>query len=419
MTYALVDANSFYASCESVFRPDWRGKPIIVLSNNDGCIVAANRQAIELGIKKFEPYFKVKDMCEIKGIIALSSNYELYSDLSMKMMGVIGRFAPEQYIYSIDESFLSFKRTYPAIPCLLSHCMNLRRAVWKECRLPVAVGVSKTLTLAKIANHAAKKLGYRGVCVLEENKEIEAVLKQLPVSSVWGIGSQLSLRMKLMGINTAWDLASAPIDKIKRNFSVDVERTVRELNGQECLYWDSVRPAKRQIFSTRSMGERITDQNSLEQALTKHACIAAKKAREQGSLCKTIMFFAGNSPHDESHRSFRFLHEFTFPTSDSLHLSQVATCAAEALFQEGIRYYKIGAGLISLIDGKHYQNDLFNETPVNDELMHVLDSINHKYGSDTLFVGSQGINPKWGMRRDMLTPRYTTQWGDIPRIKCS
>ncbi len=162
--FALVDANSFYCSAEQVFRPDWRGKPMIVLSNNDGCIVAANRQAKEAGIEKFKPYFQVKALCEQKGMIALSSNYELYADLSAKMMQVIGRFAPEQHIYSIDESFLSFEHSFPAIRSLKEHGMKLRRAVWRECRLPVCVGFGQTLTLAKVANHAAKKIeGYNGV----------------------------------------------------------------------------------------------------------------------------------------------------------------------------------------------------------------------------------------------------------------
>jgi len=187
--FALVDANSFYCSAEQVFRPDWRNKPIVVLSNNDGCIVAANRRAKESGIPKFKPYYQVKKLCERKGVVALSSNYELYADLSAKMMQVIGRFAPEQHIYSIDESFLSFKQTYPAIPCLRSHGATIRRAVWKECRLPVCVGIGPTLTLAKIANQAAKNIrGYNGVCVLDNEPERLKVLAQMDVSDVWGIG---------------------------------------------------------------------------------------------------------------------------------------------------------------------------------------------------------------------------------------
>lgn len=297
--FALVDANSFYCSAEQVFRPDWRGKPMIVLSNNDGCIVAANRQAKEAGIEKFKPYFQVKALCEQKGVIALSSNYELYADLSAKMMQVIGRFAPEQHIYSIDESFLSFEHSFPAIPSLKEHGMKLRRAVWRECRLPVCVGFGQTLTLAKVANHAAKKIeGYNGVCVLDSERECKAVLGQLHVSEVWGIGRKLTHRLEMMGINTALKLANYPPALIRKEFNVEVERTVRELNGQKCKGWDTARADKKQIFSTRSAGQRITDLESLQQALCKHANIASFKARKQKSLCRVMLCFANSSPFD-------------------------------------------------------------------------------------------------------------------------
>ncbi len=299
--FALVDANSFYCSAEQVFRPEWRNRPIIVLSNNDGMIVAANRQATEAGIPKFKPYFQIKKQCEEKGVISLSSNYELYSDLSSKMMEVIGRFAPEQHIYSIDESFLSFKRSFPAIPCLRSHANQLRKAVWKECRLPVCVGMGTTLTLAKVANHAA---------------------------------------------------------------------------------------------------------------------IASQKARKQGSLCKTLLCFASNSPHDDKPVNGRATHHFAYPTADVNHITSVVTRIAKELFHPDVRYYKVGVGLLDLLDGRHEQFDLLNPAPNNNQLMIIFDKINHKYGTDTLFLGAQGINTQWGMKREMLTPQYTTKWKDIPKIRC-
>ena len=294
--FALVDANSFYCSAEQVFRPDWRGKPVIVLSNNDGMIVAANRQAKEAGIGKFLPYFQVKALCAQRGVIVCSSNYELYADLSSKMMDIIGRFAPEQHVYSIDESFLSFKNCYPAIKCLLTQGQLIRRAVWKEARLAVCVGIGETLTLAKIANHAAKKIeGYKGVCFISNEQERIAILKQLAVGDVWGIGRRISKKLELMNIRTAFQLASMPPTLARKQFSIEIERTVRELNGQACKVWDEVRADKKQIFSTRSVGERITDFESLQQALSKHVAIASSKARKQGSNCKTMLIFASNS----------------------------------------------------------------------------------------------------------------------------
>ncbi|EDM67915.1 Nucleotidyltransferase/DNA polymerase involved in DNA repair [Moritella sp. PE36] len=417
--FALVDANSFYCSAEQVFRPEWRGKPIIVLSNNDGCIVAANRQAKDAGIPKFKPYFKIKALCEQQGVIALSSNYELYADLSAKMMDVVGRFAPEQHIYSIDESFLSFQRSYPAIPCLREHGAKLRRAVWKECRLPVCVGMGSTLTLAKIANHAAKKIrGYNGVCVLDNDSERLQVLAQLKVDEVWGIGRKLSKQLAFMGIETALDLAKLPVGIARKDFNVEVERTVRELNGQPCKSWDTARADKKQIYSTRSVGERITELSALQQALSKHAGIASQKARKQGSLCKIMVCFAASSPFDDNPASFRAIHKFPYPTSDVTQITKVATQLANDLFQDGVRFYKIGVGLIDLVDGRYEQQDLFNPAPSNDKLMDVFDHLNQKYGRDTLFLGAQGIDKKWEMHRNMLTPQYTTKWLDLPQVRC-
>ncbi|RPE92818.1 DNA polymerase V [Vibrio crassostreae] len=417
--YALVDANSFYCSAEQVFRPDWRGKPVVVLSNNDGCVVAANRQAKEAGIEKFKPFFQVKALCEQKGVLALSSNYELYADLSSKMMQVIGRFAPEQHIYSIDESFLSFERCYPAIPCLKTHGMKLRRAVWRECRLPVCVGFGPTLTLAKIANHAAKKiLGYNGVCVLDNVQERRAILSKLSAGDIWGIGKKIQARLKFMGISSAIELADYPPALARKEFNVEVERAIRELNGQPCKAWDQSRADKKQIYSTRSAGQRITDLESLRQALAKHANIASSKARQQKSLCKVMLCFANSSPFDEKVVTRRAVHRFAYPTSDVTKITKAATLLAEELFCEGVRFYKIGVGLLDLTDGKHEQSDLFNPMPNDPKLMSVYDSLNQRYGSDTLFLGAQGIAQKWGMRREMLTPHYTTKWQDLPVIKC-
>ncbi len=409
----------FYCSAEQVFRPDWRGKPVVVLSNNDGCVVAANRQAKEAGIEKFKPFFQVRALCEQKGVIALSSNYELYADLSSKMMQVIGRYAPEQHIYSIDESFLSFERCYPAIPCLKTHGMKLRRAVWRECRLPVCVGFGPTLTLAKIANHAAKKIqGYNGVCVLDSEQERRTILSKLGAGDIWGIGKRIQARLKFMGINTALELADYPPALARKEFNVEVERTIRELNGQPCKAWDQSRADKKQIYSTRSAGQRITDLESLRQALAKHANIASLKARQQNSLCKVMLCFANSSPFDEKAVTRRAIHRFAYPTSDVTQITKAATLLAEELFCEYVRFYKIGVGLLDLTDGKHEQSDLFNPIPNDPKLMTVYDSLNQRYGSDTLFLGAQGIAQKWSMRREMLTPHYTTKWQDLPVIKC-
>ncbi|GBK97857.1 DNA repair protein [Vibrio harveyi] len=416
--FALVDANAFYVSAEQVFRPDWRGKPLVVLSNNDGCIVAANRQAKEAGVEKFKPYFQQKPLCKQRGVIAVSSNYELYADLSAKMMEVIGRFAPEQYIYSIDESFLSFENTQRAIPNLVAHGQKIRRAVWKECRLPVCVGMGKTLTLAKLANAAAKQLpGYEGVCVLNNDQETQRILSQLAVSEVWGIGRKLCLHLKHHGITTALGLAQLPPQQARKLYNVELERTVRELNGQRCKHWDGARADKQQIYSTRSFGERITDANQLSQALCQHTAIASRKAREQGSLCRVLTCFASSSPFDDTPYNQRAIYRFAYPTADVTHLTQVVSSLAKQLFSPGVRFYKVGVGLLDLAESRHAQEDLFNPTPNNAPLMQVLDGLNRRYGKDTLFLAAQGTDQHWQMRRDYLTRQYTTNWHHLPEIK--
>lgn len=417
--FALVDANSFYCSAEQVFRPQWRGKPIIVLSNNDGCIVAANKQAIVLGIQKFQPYFKVKSLCERAGIIVCSSNYELYADLSHKMMQVIGRFAPSQYIYSIDESFLSFKDCQQAIPDLLLQAQQIRKAVWKETRLPVCVGIGKTMTLAKVANHVAKKWpGFNGACVLDDESVKQQVFHQLTPVDVWGIGRKTNEKLKQHGVLTALQLSQVNTQYLPVGFSVELERTIKELNGVECKTWDGVRADKLQIFSTRSVGKRITQIEQLNQALAKHAGIAAVKARQQKSLCGTLLAFAANSPFDNSPCSYKVLVHFCPPTNDTTQILKAISDNIHLLFKPGVAYYKIGIGLLNLTSEVHQQGDLFSPPKDNIPLMKVLDNINARYGGNSAFFVAQGVDEKWSMRRELLSPQYTTNWKHVPKISC-
>jgi len=417
--FALVDANSFYCSAEQVFNPRWRGKPLVVLSNNDGCIVAANKQALALGIKKFQPYFKMRKLCESQGIIACSSNYELYADLSHKMMQVIARFAPEQYIYSIDESFLSFEHCKHSANELIQQGHLLRNAVWKETRLPVCVGFAPTLTLAKLANHMAKKqVNYAGVCHLENQQLIQNLFKTLTPGDIWGIGRKTTSKLLALGIDNVQKLASLRPYMLTSAFNVEVERTIKELNGISCIGWDITRSDKQQIYSTRSVGQRITDIEALHQALATHVSIAAVKARKQQSLCGTLVAFASSSPFDARPSSFKISKHFTPPTNDTSTLIEAISTSMHELFKPQVRYYKIGVGLINLSQTQHQQLELFSHTKQNNELMLVLDAINQRYGRDSAFIAAQGIQQKWNMRRQLLTPQYTTRWQDIPKISC-
>ncbi len=392
---------------------------MITLSNNDGAIVSLTRQAKELGITKFTPYFQIKDLCDKHGVIVCSSNYELIADISGKVMNIIGRFAPEHYCYSIDEMFLSFKNTSSAIPCLETQGRLIRRSVWREARIAVCVGIGETLTLAKVANHAAKKMrGYEGVCLISTDDERISILKQLSVGDVWGIGRRLSKKLELMNIRNAYELACMPPSLARKQFNIEVERTVRELNGQVCKKWDEVKADKKQIFSTRSLGQRITDYDLLLQALSKHVAIAAAKARKQGSTCKIMVLFASNSPHDDRPQSFKEVVHFPCPTNCSVQLTKAMSKVANRLYRENVQYYRVGVGLLELGNEKFDQYDLFTRRTDNPALMGALDSINAKYGTNTLFLAAQGIEQKWAMRRNFLSPQYTTRWKDIPIIKC-
>lgn len=416
--FALVDCNAMYVACEQVFRPDLRHSPCVVLSNNDGCVVAANRLAKEAGIKKFEPYFKQKKLIERHQIQVFSSNYELYADLSEKMMNVISRYSQRSHVYSIDEIFLDLNNYSSIILSLTQYGSTIRKSVWKECRLPVCFGAGETLTLAKLANRIAKvHKEINGVCVIDTESKRVDYLRQLPVSDVWGVGRQLTKRMNWMGIHSAYDLACIPPQKAKQCFNVEVERTVRELNGQPCKIWDECRVDKQQIFSTRSVGTRITNIEHLKQALAYHAGIVSRKARAQNSACAFLTAFASNSPFDEVPQTYKGRFAFDYPTNNSSLITGAVTSIADSLFNSEVEYYRIGVGLLELVSDKYRQTDLF-ATPDNPELIKTMDKLNSRYGDGTVFLAAQGTKQEWQMKREFLSPRYTSRFKDLPKIQC-
>lgn len=418
--YCLVDATSFYASAEKVFDPSIRNKPVVVLSNNDGCIVAACPLAKQLNIPKFTPYFKMKYLLQKYGVVIRSSNYELYADLSEKMMMVIGRFGDNQHIYSIDECFLQFDGFNSIIENWYEYGHKIKNAVWNETRLPVGVGFGKTATLAKAANHASKKLnGFNGVAVIDSKNSANHILNQMKVSDVWGIGSRIAKKLQAQNIHTAYDLSNLNPKVMKQQFSVVSERTVNELNGISCLTWDDVKEPKKEIFSTRSFGQRITDFNTLKTALSNHAVIVARKLRKQNSLVKKLMIFASNSPHDEgNYYKQAMVYNFPVPTDNSSQIAQVVTLLLPHIYQQGVLFYRCGVGAIELASQQFKQGDLFLPEENNPQLMACFDKINSRYGQDTITLGSAGQTEKWNMKRHFLSPQYTTNWQHIPKIRC-
>ena len=421
--YALCDVASMYASCELVFDPSIRKRAVVVLTNNDGCICAANNIAKQMGVgKKFVPYFQVKDDLEKVGAVVRSSNYELYAELSSRLMETCARFAPHIHIYSIDECFLFYGKNSPYTPPegWKQHALNIRRTVWKETRLPIGVGMGETPTLAKAANHASKRIeGYNGIAVIDNELTRKHILSKMEVTDVWNIGKRIGARLNDLGITTALQLANQPPALMKKEFSVLVESTVYELNGKVMLNWDEVRAPKKEIYSTRSFGQRITEIDQLLYALASHVEIAATKLRKQNSLANSVSIFATSSPHDQvGYYRKSVFHHFAVPTSDSRLIMAAVSQAVDAIYKKGVRFYRCGIGLLDLCDADSYQHDMFSQSEDSPELMGIMDTINQKYGRSTVHLAGRGIEHKFAMRREFLSPQYTTRWSDLPRLYC-
>jgi len=416
--YALVDAVSYYASAEKVFDPSIRNKPVVVLTNNDGCICAVCPIARKLGVPKFKPYFQIKNFLARHHVVIRSSNYELYADLSEKMMNVIARYCDNQYVYSIDESFLQFKN-YRCIDDWHAYGHDIRRAVWQETRLPVGVGFGTTPTLAKAANHAAKKLsGYNGVAVIDNYQSRKDILSRMALSDVWGIGSRLSKRLTVLGIKGAWELANQDAKYMRQQFGVVIERTIKELNGVTCLNWDDVKENKKEIFSTRSFGKRITEKSELRKALSAHADIVARKARKQDSLIKRVLIFSASSPHDDNYYKRSVIYEFPVATSNTLQISGAISHVLDEIYMTGVLYYRCGVGAIELESSQFQQSDMFFTNNDNPALMSCYDKINQRYGTGAVQLASQGTHQQGQMKREFLSPSFTSKWRDIPKITC-
>ncbi len=418
MMFALVDVNSFYASCETVFRPDLYGRPVVVLSNNDGCVIARSREAKAVGITMGAPYFKIQQVIRQHGVIAFSSNYALYSDMSARVMTILEQLAPGIEIYSIDEAFLSLKDVQPSI-ALEEFGQFVRDHIRKLTGLNVGVGIAPSKTLAKLANHAAKLWHKtRGVVDLSNPERQRKLLALMPVAEVWGVGRRTAKKLEMMGITTALQLAEANPSLIRKNFSVVLERTVRELCGEACLAVTEFAPTKQQIICSRSFSERITEYQSMHEAVCSYAEKAAEKLRKEHQYCRYISTFIKTSPFatNETYYSNVASTRLTLPTLDSRDIISAALKCLAAIWRPGHRYLKAGIVLGEFSSHGIAQLGLFDECKprINSEqLMATIDSINQSGKSKIAFIG-QGINPEWQMKREMLSPAYTTRVTDIP-----
>jgi DNA polymerase V len=419
--FALVDCNNFYVSCEKLFRPDLKHTPVVVLSNNDGCVVARSKEAKALGIKMGVPVFKIRHEIERHGIVTFSSNYAFYADMSQRVMSILEELAPRVEVYSIDEAFLDLTGV-EACTSLEGFGQLVKTTVGQWTGVQVCVGIAPTKTLAKLANHGAKSYpATGGVVDLTAKERQRKLMALLPVNEVWGIGGKLKVRLELMGIKTALDLADADPAMIRKRFSVVVEKTVRELNGISCLNLEEAAPTKQEIVCSRSFGERIQDFRVMREAISEYTSRGAEKLRGENRLAKRITVFIRTSPFNQQELQYSNAAtlEMITPTDDTTSLVKTAHRGLQSIWKDGYRFAKGGILLSDFYDPKGYQPDLLDDSPdraKNEKLMQTLDQINHS-GLGKVFIAAQGIQKGWSMKRDFLSPAYTTRWSDVPRVK--
>lgn len=417
--YALVDCNNFYASCERVFQPNLRGVPIVVLSNNDGCVVARSGEAKALGIPMGEPIFKLSKLIEQHGIAVFSSNYALYGDMSHRVMMILGQFVEEMEIYSIDESFLSFNgyENYD----LKEYGSTIVKAVTKGTGIPVSMGVAPTKTLAKVASKFAKKYkGYEGVCVIDsEEKRIKA-LKQFEISDVWGVGRRYQKKLEYYGIKTAYDLTQKSESWIKKQMTIVGVRTWKELRGIPAIELEPVNPAKQTICTSRSFGEMIEDFDMLMESVANFTAACACKLRAQRSCAGVIQVFVHTNRFREDLPQYYNSRIITLPTptNDVTELIQYARLALRSIYKDNFKYKKAGVIVMDIVPQNSVQLNLFDERnrTKHEKVMEVLDEVHKKYGTRVLKVAAQGTGKKWALKSEYLSKQYTTNPDDFIEI---
>lgn len=417
---ALVDCNNFYASCERAFNPNWNNRPVVVLSNNDGCVIARSNEAKALGIKMGVPAYQIKNEIERYGIGVFSSNYTLYGDMSNRVMTMLSSYSPNIEVYSIDECFLDFSgfERYN----LKEYGEEIVRTVSKGTGIPVSMGIAPTKTLAKVANKFAKKYkGYKGVCIIDtEEKRIEA-LKRTEIGDVWGIGHRYTKRLALYGVSTAYDFAQMPKAWVRQQMTVVGERTWKELNGEPCIDLELVTPDKKQICTSRAFGEAISEIEGLEEAVSSYASICAGKLRKQRSCAQALMVFI----HTNNFREYlpqyfqNCVVKLPLPTNNTPEIVHYALIALRNIYRKGYFFKKAGVIIIDIVPDSAIQQNMFDnvDRERQKKLMKVVDRLNSGFNRNNLTLAVQGGRRKWKLKQELLSPCYTTRLSDIINIK--
>lgn len=429
--FALVDGNNFYVSCERVFQPSLQGRPVVVLSSNDGCAIARSNEAKALGIKMGAPWFQIRHLEKEAGLIGLSANLTLYGDMSTRMMRITSELGPTQEIYSIDESFIGLHGVRDDLGL---RAWAVRNRILNWIGIPCGVGIGPTKTLAKLANHVAKTAerkpgsypsGFATVCNMAvlPLASREALMAATEVGDVWGVGHRIGKQLRDAGVLTALDLARMNPALVRERWSVVLERTVRELQGESCLAIEDAPAPKKQIAHTRSFGHPISDLDGLIDAVSSFTVRAAEKLRQQGSVTRHVSVFAHTSPFRSGpHFSRSVVVALPRPTSDTRALVQAAIRGIKRIYQPGFQLSKAGVMLLDLAPESVCQGELFEQNDAIDSrgISKTLDVINARFGRGAIQLGSsslKNVKQDWSVTRGRLSPQYTTRWEDLPIVR--
>ena len=419
-TFAIADCNNFYASCERVFQPHLNGKPVVVLSNNDGCVIARSNEAKALGVKMGDPYFKVEKFAQQESIAVFSSNYALYGDMSQRVMHSLSRYAPRVEVYSIDESFLDLSGLSQD---LTLYCQDICKAVKQWTGIPVSIGIAPTKTLAKLANRLVKK-GYSAhgaVLDWQTLTSADEILETIALEDIWGISRRWSEKLQALGIHHALALRNAEPKNLRQHFGVVIERIVLELRGISCILLEEMPPPKKQIMTSRSFGKKLTRIDDLRAAVTHFAARSGEKLRQQKLTAQAITVFIQTSPFDTSNPQYAnsATTEFDRPTDNSAQLIAAAQRGLQHIFRAGLSYQRAGILLPDLLPAGVVQASLFDtgeSSGRTEQLMATLDNINRIHGKNAIRYASESISKGWHMRQQFKSPSYTTDWRELLTI---
>ena len=408
--FALIDCNAFYVSCERVFNPKLNNRPVVALSNNDGCIISRSKEAKALGIKMGVPLFKVKDIVEKEKVVVFSSNYTLYADMSRRVMNIISSSSPYTEIYSIDEAFVELS----SLPIdYESYAHQLRQTILQHTGIPVSIGIASTKTLAKIANHKAKKDdSLNGVCSLMNYNNIDQILELTEVGDVWGVGRRLSKKLINHGIHNAKLLKNCSDSWIRKMMSVNGLKTITELRGISCIPLEEYSMTRKSCCTTRSFGKLLTNLEDIEQAVTTFARRAAERIRSESLAASCVSVFVRTNPFDKksAYYSNGASRTLSHPTHDSITIIETSLFLTKRIFKNNYQYKKAGVLLSGLCDESEIQETLFEKNyNQNSDLMSAVDAINYRYGRDTLQMASECKVGNWRQKRENCTRNYTTQ----------